>query len=141
MVQGRSTLGVLGGSLPVIMKGSTPDTEVENLHHHISDSHIDRSGLDHQILRQILSQPPIEEEQTTLSSPLNRTHALFHQENGFGSPRPDLDIMRRQMWNIIRIDQVGLDIGVDVEKSNQNGVQALDRRQKKPPTFTGEKLR
>ncbi len=61
MMQGRGTLHIIRRRLPVVVKWSAPDSEVEDLHHDIGGDHVGCRTLDDEILLQVLSQAPVEE--------------------------------------------------------------------------------
>ena len=59
MMEGSGALGIFGGRLPVIMEGATPIAEVESLHHDVCDCNIHCDSFDHDILCEVLRQPPV----------------------------------------------------------------------------------
>jgi hypothetical protein len=127
MMQRSRTLNIVGRCLPVIVKRSTPHSKVEYLHHNIGRCHVRRCTLDHEVLPQVLGETPVEEQQADFCSPLDGTHALFDQQNGFGPPSSHRYLVRRQFDRIRRVNKICRDSQIDVEKDNEDRVQALTR--------------
>jgi len=124
MVQRRRALRVVGWGLPVIMKWSTPDCEVEDLHNDVGDHDVRCSTFDNHSLSQILCKAPIEQQQTYFCSPLYRAHALLDEKHGFGTPCSFVDFVWCQVDRMGGINEIGGYSQVDVQEYDEDGVQA-----------------
>lgn len=109
------------------MKWSAPDSKVEYFHHDIGCCHVHCCTFDDQVLLEVLGEPPVEEQQADFGTPLNGTHTLFDQQNGFRPPGSHRDLVRCQVDGMRRIDKIRRDIQINVEEDNEDRVQALTR--------------
>ena len=57
-------------------------------------------------------------EKGCFRSPLDGTHALFDQQDHLGAPLSLPDILRRQVWDIGRVYEIRLDVGVDAQEDD-----------------------
>ena len=83
MVQRSGALHIIGRSLPIVMKGPTPDSEVADFHDDIGGQDIAGGDLDHKGLSKVLRKAPVEKKQTAFCSPLYSAHTLFDKEDCF----------------------------------------------------------
>lgn len=124
-MQGGRTLRIVRWGLPILAERATPDAEIENFHYDVGDRDINGSTFDNEALLEILSESPVEKEEARFGPPLNSAHALLNQKNSLGSPRPPGNLLGGQFDRVCGINQIRRDIQVNVEKGNENGVQAL----------------
>lgn len=125
MVQSCAALRVVRRSLPVVVKRSAPNRKVEDLHNNICGYDVGSGAFHDDVLGEVLSEAPVEQEQTAFTAPLDGTHALLDEKDGFGSPGTFTDLFRRQFDGVGRVDQVGVDIKIDIEEDDEDRVQAL----------------
>ena len=116
---------VVGWCLPIVVERSTPDSKIENLHNHIGARNVNGGAFHNKTLLQILCESPVEQQETCFGAPLNSTHALFDKEDGFATPSSLIDFLGCQFHRVCWINEVGADFEVDVEKYNEDGVEAL----------------
>lgn len=114
-----------GGRLLTIVERSAPITEVENFHHDVGSDHVARHELNHEVLCEVLRQPPVQDQETRLRSPLHRAHALFDQKDSLASPCSLLNVLLRQVYSLVRRNEVGVHSRIDIEKDDEDSIEAL----------------
>ena len=67
----------------------------------------------------------VEDEQAGLRSPLDGTHALFDQQDHLGAPFSLPDVLWGQVWDVGRVDEIRLDVGVDAQEDDEDCVETL----------------
>ena len=82
------------------------------------------------MLGQVLCQSPVEDEEAGFGAPLYGALALFNQQHHLTPPRSPNNVVMCKIWNVVGIDQVGRDSGINVEEDDQYGVEALEACQK-----------
>ena len=97
MVQRSRTFRVVGRRLPVVVKWAAPVSEVQDFHDDVCYQNVSGHELHDQVLREVLSQAPVENKEASLRAPLHRAHALLDQQYGFRAPCSLSDIFCSQM--------------------------------------------
>lgn len=73
----------------------------------------------------------IQEQDATLAEPYHAAHAAFKGQDHLTASDPLSQVLRVQIWQIFRRDEVGLNFRDDVEQDDEDGVQALVQRIRK----------
>lgn len=87
--------------VPVVMKGSAPDSQIEDFHHNIRNCHVGGDDLDSDALLYKSREAEVHDKEACFRSPDHQHLAVFNDKDEFAPESPFVDVFLRHVFDVV----------------------------------------